>query len=124
MCRPEIHAELDAVLARMMALKPDDRYATPQAVMEALAPFVKPEMRDHLLLPASQAVADLALALPQETPGSTRMHHLLIVDDETPVRHLCRLALQSEEIQCDEAVDGFRALEATKAKRYDLVLLD
>ena len=37
-CR--ISAELDAVVARMMAPLPDNRYPNPQAVMAALAPFV------------------------------------------------------------------------------------
>src|SRR5262249_43827973 len=37
--RSDLPAELDAVVQRMMAVDPDDRYATPQAVMQALLPF-------------------------------------------------------------------------------------
>ena len=37
--RPEIPAALDAVIRRMMAIEPADRYTDPQAVLEALAPF-------------------------------------------------------------------------------------
>jgi hypothetical protein len=41
--RPEIPAGLDAVIKRMMARMPDDRYQTPLAVAEALAPFAAPQ---------------------------------------------------------------------------------
>jgi putative two-component system response regulator len=36
----------------------------------------------------------------------------------------CALALRADGIECDEAPDGLRALEALAAKPYDLVLLD
>ncbi len=39
--RPEVSAELDAVVARMMAVEPANRYPTPQAAMQALLPFIK-----------------------------------------------------------------------------------
>ncbi len=39
--RPEVPAELDAVVARMMAQDPGNRYPTPQAAMQALLPFIK-----------------------------------------------------------------------------------
>jgi serine/threonine protein kinase len=38
-CRPEVPPELSAVVARLMAKKPDDRYATPADVIAALAPW-------------------------------------------------------------------------------------
>src|SRR5947209_588610 len=37
---PNLPADLDAVVSRMMALKPEDRYADPTAAMQALLPFV------------------------------------------------------------------------------------
>ena len=40
--RPDVPAELAAVIARMMALKPDDRYPTPQALRQTLLAFVAP----------------------------------------------------------------------------------
>ena len=48
--RPAVSVELDAVLARMMALKPEDRYATPQAVMQAMLPLLKPELHEDSII--------------------------------------------------------------------------
>src|SRR5207248_1673217 len=39
---PNISPELDAVVARMMGHRPEDRFSDPQAVMQALLPFVRP----------------------------------------------------------------------------------
>ena len=39
--RPDLPPEIDAVLARMMAIQPSDRYATPCAVMRAWSLFSK-----------------------------------------------------------------------------------
>jgi serine/threonine protein kinase len=41
---PEVHAELDAVVARLLAPDPADRYPTPQAVMQALLPFLSQDL--------------------------------------------------------------------------------
>ena len=51
-------------------------------------------------------------------------HRVLIVDDEASNRNLCRMVLEPEGLQCDEAADGLAALEALATNRYDLVLLD
>jgi serine/threonine protein kinase len=40
--RPEVPKELEAVLARLLAKKPEDRYQTPGEVAAALAPFAQP----------------------------------------------------------------------------------
>src|SRR5580704_10121709 len=39
--------ELDDILRRMMATKQDDRYPTPQAVMQALLPFLRADSPEH-----------------------------------------------------------------------------
>ena len=117
--RPEISDDLDAVVSRMMALYPDDRFATPQAVMQALLPFLKPEMRDNIT-PSSEYQS-----VQPTGEGNNRIHQILIVDDEPQLRLFSRFALEpADGPRCDEAANGVLALEAIKAKRYDLVLLD
>jgi putative two-component system response regulator len=117
--RPEIPAELDAIVARMMAIYPDDRYATPQEVMQALLPFLKPEVRDSIIPTGERFIAQAG------KEGCHRTHQILIVDDEPEMRFFCRCVLEAENgPQCDEATDGVLALEKMKEKRYDLVLLD
>src|ERR1035438_970253 len=117
--RPEIPDDLDAVVSRMMALYPDDRYDTPQAVMQALLPFLKPEMRDNIT-PSSEYQS-----VQPTGQGNNRNHEILIVDDEPQLRLFSRHALEhADGPRCDEAANGALALEAIKAKRYDLVLLD
>jgi response regulator RpfG family c-di-GMP phosphodiesterase/tRNA A-37 threonylcarbamoyl transferase component Bud32 len=117
---PEAPAELDDVVRRMLAVLPAERPATPQAVMQALAPF----------LPAERCVHNLQLDTPpqqQPAPVSSsvgKFHQLLIVDDDPMIRGLCKAALPSDEFQCDEAPNGARALEILRQKNYDLVLLD
>jgi response regulator RpfG family c-di-GMP phosphodiesterase/serine/threonine protein kinase len=121
--RPEVAPELDAVILRLMALNPADRYATPQAVMRALLPFLRPELRDHLILPPTGSSGDIRLDEPQRAAG-THTHRVLLVDDHRDIRTFCRCVLQAEGLRCDEADGGLAALEAVQAKAYDLVLLD
>ncbi len=58
------------------------------------------------------------------TPDLEPRHRILVADDESPIRHVCRLALQKEGLACDEASNGALALEAFRDHHYDLVLLD
>jgi response regulator RpfG family c-di-GMP phosphodiesterase len=128
--RPEISPELDAVVRKMMATRPDDRYPTPQAVQQALLPFLRPESPEHLMTSKAVTVAPrrsrpgFTCSPTQVIPTEGRVHQLLIVDDEDGIRHFCRFTLQSETVHCDEAVDGIAALEALENKSYDLMLLD
>jgi response regulator RpfG family c-di-GMP phosphodiesterase len=116
--RPSVPVQLEAVLARMMALKPEDRCATPQVVMQALLPFLKPEHMEHLILSPRQAVSESG------TPAGTRPHRILVVDDEASIRTLCRCVLESEGYLFAQANDGLQAIESLSAESRDLVLLD
>lgn len=120
--RPEMPAELDAVLAKMMALHPDDRYATPEAVLKALLPFLKPESRTRIILDQARPLPSPSSVL-QGTPAP-RTHRILIVDDERGIREFCKEVLRCEGVLCDEAPDGVTALTACARTHYDLVLLD
>ncbi len=117
--RPQIPADLDAVVSRMMALCPDERYGTPQVVMQALSPFLKPEMRDGI-----RPISDHPIVQPSGE-GNNRHHQILIVAADPEIRSFSRDALETEDgPRCDEAANGVSALKAFRAKRYDLVLLD
>ncbi len=52
------------------------------------------------------------------------MTKVLIVDDEAPIRLLCRVNLEAEGIEVVEAADGVVGLEQARAERPDVVLLD
>jgi response regulator RpfG family c-di-GMP phosphodiesterase/tRNA A-37 threonylcarbamoyl transferase component Bud32 len=118
--RPELPGALEAVVARMMALDPADRYATPQEVMKALLPFLKSRSSSQVLLPPAARLQFTASA----EVGAPRGHRILIVDDEPGIRRFCRDVLQEESVTVEEASDGAAALEALARTPYDLVLLD
>jgi response regulator RpfG family c-di-GMP phosphodiesterase len=120
-CRPEVPAGLDAVVARMMATDPDDRYPSPQAVMRALLPFLRGDSGELVYYP-SQHTANGAVG--SSRPGPSGPQRVLIVDDEKVIRTLSRTVLQAEGINCDEAGDGAEALEKAISQPVDLVLLD
>jgi DNA-binding response OmpR family regulator len=49
---------------------------------------------------------------------------VLIVDDDAPIRLLCRVNLEAENMEVIEAVDGASGLERAKSDKPDVVLLD
>jgi DNA-binding response OmpR family regulator len=49
---------------------------------------------------------------------------VLIVDDEAPIRLLCRVNLEAERMEVLEAADGQSGVEIARAERPDIVLLD
>ncbi len=113
--RPELPPELDLVLAKLLAVKPEDRYATPRQAMSALLPFLKEEQAEFGLLYEELAGAPVPAA---------RQRRILIVDDEPIIRSLCRYALQADDVRFEESGDGKQALELIRSKPFDLVLLD
>src|SRR5262249_40510124 len=124
--RPDVPAELDAVIRRLMALLPGDRYPNPQAVMRALLPFLKPDMRDDQSATAGGAPGPLGGGgTPPPPPGDgPRVHRVLLVDDEPDIRSFCQFVLQAEGLACDQVGGGTAALAALKLHPYDLVVLD
>jgi len=49
---------------------------------------------------------------------------VLVIDDEAPIRLLCRVNLEAEQMRVLEAADGVTGLELARAERPDVVLLD
>jgi response regulator RpfG family c-di-GMP phosphodiesterase len=120
--RPELPAELDHVLARMMAVRIEDRYPTAHAVLSALLPFLK-EPGSPLELEQERGSQSVILPCGSQTLDA-RAHRVLIADDSTTSRRFARLVLEQEGLVCDEVSDGKQALEAAQTQPYDLVLLD
>jgi DNA-binding response OmpR family regulator len=52
------------------------------------------------------------------------MTRVLVIDDEAPIRLLCRVNLEAEGMSVLEAGDGPTGLEAARAGRPDVILLD
>jgi two-component system, OmpR family, response regulator MtrA len=49
---------------------------------------------------------------------------VLVIDDEAAIRLLCRVNLEAEQMQVDEAPDGRAGLEQARSTRPDVILLD
>jgi DNA-binding response OmpR family regulator len=52
------------------------------------------------------------------------MTRVLVIDDEAPIRLLCRVNLEAAKMEVSEAEDGKSGLEEARAERPDLILLD
>ena len=52
------------------------------------------------------------------------MTRVLVIDDEAAIRLLCRVNLEAERMQVDEAADGRAGLEQARSVRPDVILLD
>ena len=49
---------------------------------------------------------------------------VLVIDDEAPIRLLCRVNLEAEGMEVIEAGDGPSGLDAARTSRPDVILLD
>ena len=52
------------------------------------------------------------------------MTRVLVIDDEAPIRLLCRVNLEAEGMDVLEAADGPSGLDLARAEQPDIVLLD
>jgi len=52
------------------------------------------------------------------------MTRILVIDDEAPIRLLCRVNLEAEGMEVLEAGDGPSGLDLARAERPDVILLD
>lgn len=115
--------ELDEIVARMMATRPEDRFLNPRAVMRALLPFLKPERPEEVQLAGLARSAGSSPNLSRE-PDGPKGPHVLLVTDDPPTIEFCQDVLKEDGLPCDLAPDGARALEIIRGQRYDLVLVD
>ena len=59
-----------------------------------------------------------------ERPPNDVMTRVLVIDDEAPIRLLCRVNLEAEGMQVLEASDGESGLATARDERPDVILLD
>ena len=52
------------------------------------------------------------------------MTRVLVIDDEAPIRLLCRVNLEAEGMKVSEAAEGPRGLDLARVQQPDVVLLD
>ena len=52
------------------------------------------------------------------------MARVLVIDDEGPIRLLCRVNLEAAGMEISEAEDGLSGVEAARAEQPDVILLD
>jgi putative two-component system response regulator len=122
---PALPGELDVVVSRMMAQRPEDRFPDPTAVMQALLPFVRAGSVQQ------QALASVSFAEVLTTAGQavalaprTDRYRVLVVDDESAVRELCKQLLEAEGGVVETASNGVQGLALAGRGDFDLVLLD
>ena len=88
--RSDIPPVLDQILARMLAVSPKDRYATPLEVAQALAPFsmsqagVSDESSSLVVQPAAPTVLDLSPAPPGDSQVEDFLAQLATQDPTSP----------------------------------------
>jgi CheY-like chemotaxis protein len=66
----------------------------------------------------------LGITLGQVSADSQSSKTVLVVDDDRPIRALCRANLEEAGFRVLEAAGGEEALESVRAERPDLILLD
>jgi len=60
----------------------------------------------------------------KEMTRVTNPTRVLVIDDEAPIRLLCRVNLEAEGMEVIEAGDGPSGLDAARTSRPDVILLD
>jgi serine/threonine protein kinase len=108
--RPEVPARLAAVVERLMAKSPEERYAAPTDVMEALKPFAALE-RGIVLVVDDDPYARTVLSIGLEAQGFT----VQIASDGREALNLLKMGPLPQLILLDlimPEMDGFQFLQA------------
>jgi response regulator RpfG family c-di-GMP phosphodiesterase len=115
--RPDCPAELDDIVSRMVAPRPEERFPSAQALLRALLAILRHGVAERVVHPGDRRS-------PARPAGVAQSPRVLIADDEPGIRRFCRYCLEAEGLQCDLAANGRAALDAFRAGHYDMVLLD
>lgn len=113
---PNVSARLDALLTRMMALDPAERFQTPRELMLALEEFAGP----HADLMQDEPVETLVPVLPPAPPNGSR---LLYYSTSAELPAEVEEAAAALGLSCEQAHDH-ATLEERLAQGVDLLLID
>ena len=83
-------------------------------LLEALEKIGRPAVVETVPVPAPRAVA----------PGASRVAHVLVAEDNPVNQTVARLMLEKHGCRVDVVANGALAVEAVRAERYDMVLMD
>jgi len=111
--RPELPAELDDLIARLMDPDPEKRYPSAAAVAAALTPFQRWRS-------APVAVTRDGTTEPSTDASRSRV---LVVDDDPQIRRMI-VYLLADDCDCIEAVDGEDAWIKLESGRFDVAVVD
>jgi DNA-binding response OmpR family regulator len=64
------------------------------------------------------------MSLATKAQGEGVLTRVLVIDDEAPIRLLCRVNLEAEKMTVLEADDGQSGLEKARQEQPDVILLD
>lgn len=98
--RPDVPDALAMAVERALAKDPAERFASPAELGKALKNAAGPA--------------------PRQWPG----RRLLAADDDAPIRELVSLVAQRVGVDADILHNGREVIDALKARRYDIALLD
>lgn len=130
--RPELPVELEKIINQMMAQAPDDRYPTPQSVINALNHFLGKTRRpdphlgtaasNNIVLPfVNGRVAEGRLA---NSELASHSHRILVVSSEPGCRTDCQDALDTHGLETAEAASIAEAQEWLAHSPCDLIVID
>jgi response regulator RpfG family c-di-GMP phosphodiesterase len=132
--RPDVPLELEAIVSKMMAQNPNDRYPTPLAVISALNAFLdRTQSRTiHIGPPTHPGIRatdtlfdfDLTGSQPQPAPGNRPTHRVLVVSSRPEQRSYCRDALDGQGIECLGAQSAVEVIDWLVRSPCDLLLID
>ncbi len=133
---PDVPAELDAVVARMMARDPADRFPSPLSVIAALNDFVEPSVSlSDSAVPPSRLLALGAAVSPStelsawrafggDVVAGARTRRALIVSPQAGERSLWRAALEKGGLSCAEADREATVRETLERFAADVAVID
>jgi response regulator RpfG family c-di-GMP phosphodiesterase len=117
--RPDLPFELDNVLKRMLALRPEERFATPQAVMQALAPFLDNEGFSRASSDKQAVELDFGVGVRQGSSAA----RVLIADHNPDQRRQFARALAAAGLESLDAADTDGALAKLRSEPIEAVLM-